>query len=447
MKQARSYLTAALAAAFVLPLTLPEQSLNASPLVSIGDNTDVFFSGSSSLRWTSNVFRDEDDEVSDLLWVLSPGFEVNVGRGLSNADLSVITRYDIVRYQDEDQLDTELFHIKAIGSYKTSRLDLNGSVSFDETKTSTGDVNVDRDLIEYDTTSAELNAEYRFSPKFSFGAGVRYTEIEYQSYEDIFADRDTTSVPLDLFYELTPKVDLSVGYTYTSADVGEAVRNGFSFDESLLQTVSTTQASSGYDQTSHFFNIGARGNLLPKLSGFFKIGYRVRDADDSSLSTTSSTQQLINIGTVADPIYVPIGLPVVTGPVPSSTDRDDTSMLGFDADLTWAASPKLTASLGLSRDFGFGGEGQTTENTGANVSASYSINSNFAATGNLGYTLRDYSDDNRKDHQYEGGIRLSYLPNQYWRFSTGYTYSENDSDSVARSYTNHIWDIAASLRY
>lgn len=430
MKQARSYLTTALAAVLALPLTLPQKALDASPLISIGDSTDVFFSGSSSLRWTSNVFRDEADEVSDLLWILSPGFEVNVGRGLSNADFSVITRYDIVRYQDESQLDTELFHIKAIGSYKASRLDLNGSIAFDETKTSTGDANVVQDLIEFDTTSANLNAEYRFSPKFSFGAGVRYTEVEYNTYEEFVADRDTTSLPLDLFYELTPKVDLSIGYTHTSVDV-DAV-NARS-DVILVNGIPTLRVSQvgAYEQDSHFFNIGARGNLLPKLSGFFKVGYRTRSPDDS-LFTFQDTNLITN----------------TAGSVNAGqTNRDDSGMLGLDADLTWAASPKLTASLGLSRDFGVGGEGQSTENTGVDVSASYSINSNFAASGNIGYTLRDYSDDNRKDLQYEAGLRLSYLLNQYWRLSTGYTYSENDSDTVNRSYTNHIWDLSATLRY
>ena len=35
---------------------------------------------------------------------------------------------------DYDQLDTELFHIEALGTYESSRLNLNGSASFDEIK-------------------------------------------------------------------------------------------------------------------------------------------------------------------------------------------------------------------------------------------------------------------------------------------------------------------------
>lgn len=383
---------------------------SAAPLVSIGDNTDIFFNGSSSLRWSSNIFRNENQEVDDLVWTLSPGFEVNVGRGVSNADLSIITRYDVIRYEDNDQLDTELFHIKAVGSYRTSRLDLSGSVSFDEAKSNSGDSNLTRDLIETDSTSAALNGEYRFSPKFSFGAGVRYSELEYQSpYDDRFADRETVRVPLDLFYELTPKVDLSVGYTYTNVEIEET------FNPVTLRGVS------GYETNSHFINVGARGNLLPKLSGFFKAGYRMRDSDDSS----------ITIG----------GLPA------GSTNREDSGMLGLDADFTWSASPKLTVNLGLSRDFGVGGEGQSTENSSVKLSGSYSISPRYSASANLGYTLRDYVNTGREDDQYNAGLRFSYSLNEHWRFSTGYTYIENNSSDANRSYENHTVDLTATLRY
>lgn len=368
-------------------------STSAAPLVSIGDNTDVFFNGSSSLRWSSNIFRDEDEEESDLSWTVSPGFEINVGRGVSNADLSIITRYDIISYQDNDQLDAELFHIKAVGNYKTSRLNLKGSVSFDENKLSSGNENVTKDLVEYDTTAAYLDAEYRVSPKFSFGAGLRYEDKEYQTFTDRFADREKTSFPLDVFYELTPKLDLSLGYTYTTTDIEGTQLN----------------PNGDYTQKGSFYNIGARGKLLPKLTGFFKVGYRNNEN----------------------------GRP----------GSKDTGMLGLDADLTWTATPKCIVRLDLSRDFGVGGEGQSTENTSANLSASYSINNYLAASANLGYTIREYTNIGREDDQLSSGLRLSYSLNQHWRFSTGYTYSENDSNTANRSYEDHTLDLTAVLRY
>ncbi|MDQ8193054.1 outer membrane beta-barrel protein [Coraliomargarita sp. SDUM461004] len=372
---------------------LVQADMTAAPLVSIGDNTDIFFNGSSSLRWASNIFRDEDSEVDDLTWTLSPGFEINVGRGASNADFSVITRYDVVRYQDNDELDVELFHIKALGSYKTSRLDVSGSVAYDENKSSSGESNITDDLIEFDTVKADLNAEYRVSPKFSFGSGFRYSETEYQTYTYYFADRESLTVPVDVFYELTSKVDLSLGYSYTNTDV----------DATLLSP------NGDYTRESSFYNIGARGLLLPKVTGSFKVGYRTQDND--------------------------------------RPNSDDSGMLGLDANFSWSATPKLTMRLDLSRDFGVAGEGQSTENTSVDVSAAYSINSYFAASANLGYTVRDYTNTGRDDDQYNAGLRFSYSPNQYWSFSSGYTYSENSSNEVGRSYDNHTVDLTATLRY
>jgi hypothetical protein len=415
MKIKESLLLTALAPLVCLPV-----SMQAAPLVSIGDNVDVFFNGSSSLRWSSNLFRDEDTEVDDLLLTLSPGFEMNVGRGVSNVDLSVITRYDFLRYQDNSDLDTETGHIKAIGSYKSSRLDLSGSASFDQQQSSTGDgsVNLKGELIESEVTRANLDGEYRVSPKFSFGAGVRYREQAYVSFEDRFADRESITFPADIFYELTPKVDLSIGYQYRMEEVEGTVLVTDSGPPVIVRSVGS------YDSVSHFFNVGARGNLLPKLTGFFKVGYRTRNSDDSVI-------RIFEDGILDST---------------DSTNRNSTGMLGADANFTWLATPKLTTRLALSRDFGVGGDGASTENSSANLSASYSINSNYAATANLGYTLRDYDSD-RKDHQYSAGLRLSYVPNQYWRFSTGYTYSENDTNQFDRSYINHILDLSASLRY
>jgi hypothetical protein len=202
-----------------------------------------------------------------------------------------------------------------------------------------------------------------------------------------------TSFPLDVFYELTPKLDLSLGYTYTSTDVEATLLN----------------LNGDYTQESSFYNIGARGKLLPKLTGFFKVGYRNKENDR-----------------------------------PGSKDS---GTLGLDADLTWAVTPKSTLRLDLSRDFGVGGEGRSTEDSSANLSGIYSINNYLSASANLGYTIRDYTNTGREDDQLNGGLRLSYSLNQHWRFSTGYTYSENDSNEANRSYEDHTVDLTAVLRY
>ena len=404
----------------------------AAPLVSIGDNTDIFFNGSSSLRWSSNLFRNENDEDSDLSWIVSPGFEINLGRGISNADLTVITRYDIVRYQEYDRLDTELFHIEALGSYETSRLNLNGSASFDEIKMNDGQNNVRNDLVELNTIAGDLDAEYRVSPKFSFSAGVRYNETEYQTYKDRLADRETTRFPLNVYYELTPKLDLILGYTHATSDIEGTSSRFLRLIPNTLIPADTQIDQSGYEREDHFYSIGLRGNLSSKLTGYFKIGYRTRSLEDS---------------TIFEQYFVPNSPFVLRLPENSSLNRDDSGMLGLDANLTWMATTKLLVQLALSSDFGAGGEGESSEITGANLVGNYSFNTHWSAMANLGYTETDYPDDGRDEEQLTGGLRFNYVLNTYWRFSAGYTYTDNDSSRANSSYDNNTLDLTAILRY
>ena len=384
----------------------------AAPFVSIGDNTDIYFNGSSSLRWASNIFRNEEDEESDLSWTISPGLEINIGRGISNADFTVITRYDIVRYEDYDRLDTELFHIEALGTYESSRLNLNGSASFDEIKMNDGQKNVTNDLVELDETAAELDVEYRVSPKFSFSAGVRYDETEYQTFKNLFSDRATTAYPFSVYYDLTPKLDLILGYTYSVTDIegGNSFRAGF-------------DPIFSYEQDVDFYNIGLRGNISTKLTGFFKIGYRTVSAGDTILYTNG----------VIDPN--------------ESIDRNDRGMLGLDLSLTWMATSKLLYQLALSRDYNTGGLGEATEVNRANLVTNYSFNTHWSAMANLGYIETDSYYLARENEQFTGGLRFMYVLNTYWRFTAGYTYVDNDANRVNSSYDSETLDLTATLRY
>jgi hypothetical protein len=389
--------------------------VQAAPLVSIGDNVDVFFNGSSSVQWQSNVFYDEKDERDDVTFKVSPGFEINVGRGPSDLDLSIITRYEIIRYDELSELDNELFHIKAISSYKSSRWDVDGLVSYDEIQSggNNGNANQEGQLTRAESIRANLNGEYRLSPKFSVGSGVNYSDRQYQDQEEL-ADRESFKLPVDVFYELTPKVDLSVGYSYTMTDVGGT----------KIGDIANGREVGSYNKEAHFFNVGARGALLPKLNGSFKVGYRASDSDDSSAVTYNSSVATTSI-----------------------TNRGSKGTMGLDANFTYSATPKLMTVLRLNRGFDVGGEGQRTTKTSANLSASYSINSNYSASANFGYTLREYQATDREDNVYNTGFGLSYAPNQYWRFNTGYNYNKNDSNRQGQGYEARMVNLSATLRY
>lgn len=367
--------------------------LQASPLFSVGDNVDVFFDGSADLDWSSNVFNDESGEVDDLVLTVSPGLEVDFGRGESNADLRLRANYDILRYEERSGLDTELAHVRVDGSYESGRWVADAAVSFDESQTPSVDAGTDGQLYESEVFGVNLGGEYQLSPKFSFGAGLDYRDMEYVSSNAAgsFADTETIVVPVNVFYELTPKVDLSFGYSRSESDVTAAPGN----------------VNVAYEQLVDYYSVGARGDLLPKLSGAFDLGY---------------------------------------------TDNDYTGdgMLGANFNFSYAMSQKLTSSLSLSRGFGVGGAGDSTGNSSVKLGANYVIDQRYSVSADVGYDLREYvngADQGREDDQYSAGLRLNYTLDQSWRLVAGYDYSENNSSKVASSYVAHSLSLSASFSY
>jgi hypothetical protein len=369
-----------------------------SPLISFNDSLDVYFTGSSNLSWQSNLFSDSSDEVEDILLILSPGFEGVFGRGVSNANLNFTTRYDILRYDKSDEWDTQTFHAKLAGNYNAAKYFINGLVSFDERQSSLRDAQVKGNLSESDESKLEVEGEYLFSPKFSFGSGIKFSKREYTGSQAInYADRDSTILPVDLFYELTPKVDLSIGYQYTYTDIADVASNN---------------AETAYSSDAHFVNIGARGDLLPKLTGNIKLGLRFIDSDFANSSR-------------------------------------DNSSLGLDGSLNWQTTPKLSNAITISRDFGSTSNGTRIEESAFNINSSLALSQQLRTGASLGYTLRDYLDQSREDGFLSLGLNASYQVSDYCTVSSAYSYSKNNSDLAggASDFDNNKVDINISLRY
>ena len=191
---------------------------------------------------------------------------------------------------------------------------------------------------------------------------------------------------MDIYYELTPKMDLSVGYQRGQIDV----------------------ESAGRDATTDNFNVGLRGELLPKLVGFFKIGYNQYESDDSAR---------------------------------------DTATMSFDSNLTWAVSSKFTHRFDLYRNFDASATGIGTEETKMNWVTTYALNNKISLSGRAGYSIRDYLSGDREDDLLTLGLNGTYRLNSYWNLNAGYVFSNNDSNQVGSSYDDSIITFAAALTY
>ncbi|MGB0793118.1 MAG: outer membrane beta-barrel protein [Opitutales bacterium] len=385
MKQSDILTLAFIAQTFFLPAVT-----QASAFISIGDGTEIYLNSTASVRSNSNVFRQASDEESDVVATVSPGFELNSGRG-TDLNITVRTRYDIASYADLNELDNEAFHLNGLSSYATERLQLSADASFDEyNSTYIKDLAGNGDLLQLEVVAASVLGEYKLTPKFSFSAGVNYKDTDFIGVADLLAaDTELTVLPFNLYYELTPKLDLSLGYRYAEAEF-----------------TARPDGLDPYENEQQFFSVGLRGDLRAKLKGTLMVGYRENESSDTNL---------------------------------------DSGTLGVDGDLTWSLTPKLTSQLELSRDFGAGGDGTTTQESSIAINNNYMINENWSARANLKYSNRDYVID-REDDTYLASLRLNYIMNVHWSFSGGYTYSENNSTGPA-DYTDHAFDLSVAVRY
>ncbi len=368
-------------------ITIAVQHINGAPLVTIGDIGTISFTGNSTIKWDSNIFRQETREVSDTLLVFSPGFSAVLGRNVTDLDIGLSTSYDINRYQDNDDLDSELLSLRANAAYRTSRLELAANASYVETKSNNELANRAGALLERELTAYGINGEYTLSPKFSVKAGVNWDEIAYVGdYAASYSDREYLKLPVDIYYELTPKMGLSVGYVYGQIDV----------------------ESAGQDATTNNFNVGLRGELLPKLVGYFKVGYNQYEHDNAAR---------------------------------------DTASMSLDSNLTWTVSAKFTHRLNIHRNFDASATGTGTEESKLNWSTSYALNNKVSLSGRAGYSIRDYLASERKDKLLTLGLNGTYRINRYWNLNAGYVFSNNDSNNAGSSYDDNIVTFAASLTY
>ena len=149
--------------------------------------------------------------------------------------------------------------------------------------------------------------------------------------------------------------------------------------------------------------------------------------------------------------YTPTNTEITNQPVFTNTPRPDyeNDMLGVEGSANRTVTPKLISTLGGSQDFDAGGDGTTTEVTAIYLSNNYTINSNWSSGINFKYAKRDYAGgDGREDDTFIFGLRLSYVMNANWIFNTGYTFTDNDTNSIRSiSYSDHSFDFGVSLRY
>ncbi len=359
---------------------------NAAPFLAIGDGAELFITGSVGVRADDNIYLSTNQtrkagqpnkEVSDTVFTASPSLVLEFGK---NAQIkgSLSAGWDFSSYSDNNSLNSQLPAFNFNANYDDGKAKVSFSAGFSELNQNTVDI---RGLTKRDSTSVAVDGEVNVSDKTSIGSGLSYGRVHYKATG--YSNSDTYTVPVNIFYKVSPKTDLSFGYQYRKTD--EQV---------------------GGDTTDHFFNVGARGEFTPKLSGNFRIGYNMRDPDGKGSS------------------------------------RGD---LGIDSSFSYAVTPKASLNLGLSRDFATTPQGQSQKTSTINLSGSASLTDQLSLNAAVTYRALNYL--TRTDDYYEQSLGAGYALSSAVQLSASYAHRNNSSVIPDSEFENNTFSLSASFRY
>lgn len=350
----------------------------AAPFLAIGDNAEMFLTGTLGVRAEDNIFLSSNG-VSDTIFTVTPGVEIKFGK--NSASTASFTLSDVFdNYSDHSKLNSNLLQTDFAANYEDGKLKLNFAAGYHELSQNSVDARSADSLSRRNAFNLGGGAEVGISEKTSLALGIKYDRTDYRSRS--FSDTDILTVPVDVYFEASPKLAMSVGYRYRD-----------------------TQQSLGLDSTDHYFNVGARGEFTPKLSGRLTVGYNQRKLSRGG----------------------------------------DKTGVGVEGTLAYALSAKTQINFGASNDFGQAGAGDQQKTFSANVGFQSQVADDWQVAASLVYRSLDYY--TRTEDYVEGQLSATYTINTYLRLTGAYAHRNNSSPISSGEFSGNVFSLSAILRY
>ncbi len=368
---------AAVAIVFLLPVvTLAE------PLLSFGPDVPMFLTASVSARHDDNVLLSPTDKVSDTIYLFAPGIDLHYSGGEGSAGITFSEQFS--RYAKNRSLDDQLANLAANIGYHGANSSFNAAGSYQQVdQTTTTATNLDQTM-KQTIEAVNVGAEVGLTAKTRVGVTPSFSRTEFP--EAGFTDSDVWTVPVDVYFAMTPKTDVSVGYAYSKTK---------------------TQDGAG-DANSSFFNVGARGQFSPKLSGQVRVGV-------SKLKPK-------------------------VGPA--------TSQLGVESSLNYAYSPRTTFSLYANNGFAPSAAGNQTEVFSAGLSGNFELNQVWSLTISAGTSATKYlTVPPRTDHFWNESVSLNYIVSSQLNLQASYLYRKNTSTLEPLTFDDNLTTLTAACRF
>lgn len=369
----------------------------ASPIM-LGENSSLNWRASGAIQYNDNIFLDSVAKESDVIWVFSPGAELNFGQDTSNAHVKVVYIHDIVKYAGNDRLNRDAPDAKLDGKFQSVKSTIDYGISYKENNQNDASNNLTGDLAQRNVLRAHVDGEWEMSAKSSISGGYRYDDISYDDAR--FYDREAYSVPINYYWAVTPKLDASVGYRYRNTS--------YEPDGARVRANPLVPGLFRPDTDDQFFNVGLRGAIGAKTTGEIRLGVQERDFNTPGM--------------------------------------DDEDLFSVDARAVWQATEKSNVSVLFSRDFDADSFGTSIERSDFQVAGSTTLQENVTGFASIRLSKDDYQGGRTDDGVY-GQIGVTFTPSSNSAVSVAYIIYNNDSDFIPADFDNSVFNISGTLRF
>lgn len=348
-----------------------------------GSRNQVFVFGGVSFGWDSNIFAEAKGR-GDYNISAHAGLELKRRAGIiavnANATVNYVT---FGKYTGENSLNPNFsLELNKTTGRTTGAITVN---AYRETRSDSA-VNLRTSSWNF---PLGLNLKYPVNDNLYVTSSTGYLRRTYSNTNSALVNYTDYSEALDMFYVYTSKLDLIGGYRLRVA-----------------------KTSANENTVDHWFNIGATGGLISKLSGSVRLGYQFRNVRQAA--------------------------------------HENYSHLNALAAISWPITRKLMLGFSLSRDFNTIATGASVDSGSAAAQATYAYSRKFELSANAAVGHNQFlgpTQGGRTDTFFSWSAGASYRNNEHFSVGARYTYFHNWSSLFFSDYESHGISVDVSSRY
>ncbi|MEY4271329.1 MAG: putative beta-barrel porin 2 [Verrucomicrobiota bacterium] len=412
----------------LVPMAQGANIFPSSPLIQLGNDTDIFFDSSVALEINDNLYSTAHP-VSATSWTVTPGLSLEYGKDSAFA-VNLTTKRGFVSYNKASLADLQ-----------DNRDSINGSVRVDDG----GPLSLTLES-SYKITARNDDLAQQGVDGSILGANILRQSNYTHSFEAI--------------YKLTEKIKVTLGYTntynhYLNPTKSKDLNNtNLSYNTNGLTELNTKTVPIEFSYQA-FEKLSFGLKYQRDTSDYSAAPYYYEDLSTHVVTTVRNTpypRQLVKnfYGLTAKGDPTGAGLLNVTAKVGYATSRLDdaaaTSNPSFSVNLQHTLSDKLNHSLTLSRDVTASSTGGTTS------SKSYTYTVNFTAAEDLSFNVSATKSDvlagttTVNTMVYNFGADYKYNP--HLSFNLGYNFTDSKLPSApSGNFQANVLTMSAAFRY